>query len=106
VRILATLGRTRSPFLPEMPTLVEQGFDIAGDSWYGLWAPAKTPAETVGRISRPVMAAMAAPPVRERMTKLGLVATGSSPEELRAAMRLLVTTWAPAIKASGFTMEQ
>src|SRR5262249_61858778 len=43
IRTLATAGKARSPFLPEVPTLREEGFDIEATGWYGIFAPAKNP---------------------------------------------------------------
>ena len=51
IRILATSGAARSPFVPDVPTFREAGFDIEGTSWYGAFAPARTPRETVDRYS-------------------------------------------------------
>src|SRR5262245_5401404 len=56
IRILAMSGAARSPFVPDVPTFREAGFDIEGTSWYGAFAPARTPLETVDRLSR-IMAA-------------------------------------------------
>jgi len=51
VRILATSGRARSAALPEVPTFTESGYDIRGEGWYGIYAPAKTPAEVVAQLN-------------------------------------------------------
>ncbi|MFK9780990.1 tripartite tricarboxylate transporter substrate-binding protein, partial [Escherichia coli] len=58
IRILATSDRTRSPFLPEVPTFREAGYDIEGSGWYGVFAPAATPKETVAKISAILAAAV------------------------------------------------
>ena len=58
VRILATSGAARSPFVPEVPTFREAGFDIEGTSWFGAFAPARTPPDTVARYSKIMAAAV------------------------------------------------
>ena len=49
IRVLATSDKARSPFLPDIPTFKEAGYDIEGTGWYGVYAPAKTPADVVGQ---------------------------------------------------------
>src|SRR5260370_35179053 len=51
VRILGVTGARRSPFLPDVPTLREQGYDVVAEAWLGAFLPAKTPAEIVGPLS-------------------------------------------------------
>ena len=51
IRVLATSDRQRSPFLPDVPTFKEAGYDIQGTGWYGVFVPAKTPAD-VGRAAQ------------------------------------------------------
>ena len=67
IRILATSGAERSPFVPDVPTFREAGFDIQGTSWFGAFAPARTPRETVDRYSTIMAAAVRMPDVRERI---------------------------------------
>lgn len=106
VRILATSGKERSPFVPDVPTFREAGYDIQGTSWYGAFAPAKTPRDTVDRYSRIMAAGVRAPEVSERLRAFGLNPTGTSPAELAAIQKADSERWAPAVRASGFTPEQ
>ena len=64
IRILATSGAARSPFVPDVPTFREAGFDIEGTSWFGAFAPARTPRETVDRYSTIMAGAVRMPDVR------------------------------------------
>ena len=69
---LAVSSAQRSPLLPNVPSVAEQGypgFDYT--LWVGLWGPAKMPAEVAAKINRDVNAALASPDLRERLTKLG-----------------------------------
>jgi tripartite-type tricarboxylate transporter receptor subunit TctC len=105
VRILATAGAARSPFTPEVPTFREAGFDIQGTSWYGAFAPAKTPPATVERYAKVMAAAVHLADVRERFLGWGLEPTGTSPADLAAIQRADSARWAPAVKASGFSAD-
>jgi tripartite-type tricarboxylate transporter receptor subunit TctC len=104
-RILATSGKGRSPFTPDVPTFREAGYDIQGTSWFGAFAPARTPPETVERYSTIMAAAVRAPEVNERLRAFGLTPTGTSPAEFAAIQKADSERWAPAVKASGFTAD-
>lgn len=106
VRILAVASKTRSPFVPDIPTLIESGFRIDGDAWYGLWAPAKTPAETIARLGTATIAAMREADVKKRLETLGLVVTGTTSARLVEIMRENTAQWEPIIKESGYRMDQ
>jgi tripartite-type tricarboxylate transporter receptor subunit TctC len=106
IRVLATSDVGRSPFLPELPTFKEAGYDIQGTGWYGVFAPAKTPPDMVERLNKAIVAAVQAPAVRERLLALGLQPTGTSAAELARVQQADSALWEPAVKASGFTPEQ
>lgn len=106
IRILATSDRQRSPFLPDVPTFEEAGYNLHGNGWYGLYAPAKTPLDFIERIHKIVVAAIKSPEFGERLRGLGLVPTGTSAAELGAIQKADTELWAPAVKASGFTPDQ
>jgi tripartite-type tricarboxylate transporter receptor subunit TctC len=106
IRILATSGKERSPFMPDVPTFREAGFDIQGTSWFGAFAPARTPRDTVDRFSGIMAAAVRAPEVNDRLRAFGLTPTGTSAAELAAIQKADAERWAPAVKASGFTPDQ
>lgn len=103
IRMLATSGATRSPLLPDVPTIVESGFKgVEGTSWFAIYAPAKTQPATIQQLNAALNKALAAPELRERFIKLGLEPTGGSPAEVAAIMQRDTERWAPVIKASGF----
>jgi tripartite-type tricarboxylate transporter receptor subunit TctC len=106
VRILASSGRERSQFTPDVPTFREGGYDIEGSGWYGAFATAKTPAATVERFSAIMAAAVRAPEVNERLRAFGLSPTGTSAAELAAIQKADSERWASAVKVSGFTSDQ
>jgi tripartite-type tricarboxylate transporter receptor subunit TctC len=102
VRILASAGAVRSQFTPDVPTFREQGYDIEGASWYGAFAPARTPAATVDSFSAIMAAAVRTPEISERLRAFGLVSTGTSAAELAAIQKADSERWAAAVKLSGF----
>jgi tripartite-type tricarboxylate transporter receptor subunit TctC len=106
VRILASSGKERSQFTPGVPTFREEGYDIEGTSWYGSFAPAKTPTRTIDGLSTIMATAVHAPDVRERLLAFGLVPTGSSAAELAAIHKSDSERWASAVKLSGFTADE
>ena len=106
VRILATSGTERSTFVPEVPTFRESGYDIEGTGWYGIFAPAQTSEETVERLNKAIVSALAMADVREKLLALGLEPTGTGPAEFAAIQRSSSELWGPIVKASGFKPDQ
>jgi len=71
-----------------------------------MYVPAKTPTETVTQLNKVIVDAVRRPDVKERLLKLGLYATGSSPEELGKIQKTDSELWKPTIEASGFKAVQ
>ena len=106
IRVLATSDRERSPFLPDVPTLHEAGFDLAATGWYGMFAPAKTPPDLIERYNKAIVDAVRSPEFEERMLAFGLQPTGTSAAAFAAIVKDDSTTWKPAIEASGFKADE
>lgn len=106
IRILATSDSKRSPLVPDVPTFREAGYNIEGAAWYGLFAPAKTSSAIVERYAKILSEAVKTPDVKERLLKMGLYATGTTPAEFGKIQKTDSERWAPAVKASGFTPEK
>jgi tripartite-type tricarboxylate transporter receptor subunit TctC len=104
-RLLAVAGDVRDPAFPNVPTFKEQGFDLVAKPWYGLFAPAGTPAATLDRLSKAAMAAVADPAVSKRLVDMGLAPTGGGADMLAAALKTDYDRWGPVIRASGFKPE-
>lgn len=102
VRILATLGVSTSPFVSGIPTLKESGYDLSGNGWFALYAPSGTLPTTVERINAIVREYAQSTKFGEKLLTLGLLATGTSGEELASRQRAETKTWEPIIKTSGF----
>lgn len=74
LRALAVTGATRSPLLPEVPTMQESGFrDFEFTSWYGLWAPAQLPPAIVDRLDAAARRIMALPTVQQSLAAQGFI---------------------------------
>jgi tripartite-type tricarboxylate transporter receptor subunit TctC len=94
LRALATALDSRSPLLPEVPTMVEAGlppFPI--NPWIALVAPAKTPKDIVERLSRETNLALRRPEVRTQLDNQAFEGAGSTPEEMGAVMRQQLEAW-------------
>jgi tripartite-type tricarboxylate transporter receptor subunit TctC len=107
VRVLGVFGARRSPLLPEVPTLKEQGIDVdTGDAWTGVWAPAKTPKPQLERFERALKYVLGLPEVREQLQNLTLTPDFRPAAEMDATVRHELAYWGPIIKVSGFNPAQ
>src|ERR1700694_1600532 len=80
VKILAVSSAARSPFLPDVPTLRENGIDLAADAWYGMCLPAGSSQQFTRQLSAAVITALAKPEAREKLLAIGLIPVGGTPE--------------------------
>ena len=106
LRALAVSSAQRSPVLPETPTLKEAGYNIEGSAWYGFFAPAATPAETVKKLHTALTASIKHAATAERMRSMGVQPTGTTPEGLGAILKNDYERWGAVIKASGFKADE
>jgi tripartite-type tricarboxylate transporter receptor subunit TctC len=105
-RVIATSGQERSPLLPDVPTMKEAGINAEGQGWYAVYAPAKTPAETVARFNKIIVDGLSDADTKAKILRMNIVPRTSSPEELAAFRSADSARWAPAVKASGFKPQQ
>jgi tripartite-type tricarboxylate transporter receptor subunit TctC len=105
VRILAVTSAVRSPFLPEVPTLKENGIDLIADAWYGMWLPAGSSAEFATKLSAAAATVLAKPDVKEKLLAIGLIPEGSSSEGLAKELAANTAFWQPIVKATGYKIE-
>jgi tripartite-type tricarboxylate transporter receptor subunit TctC len=102
VRPLAVSTPKRNGQLPDVPTTGEAGVQGAdAPLWFGLWAPAGTPASIVAKISADTRKALAEPTVRERLNNLGNDTMDMSPEDFARFVRDELAEYARVIKAAG-----
>lgn len=106
VRALAVTGAKRSPLLPEVPTAQEaglKGFDVT--IWYGVLAPAGTPAPVIERLNREIVAVMSTEEMKKRMQADGAEAKPTTPAEFASLIKHDMAKWAPVVKGSGATLD-
>src|SRR6478752_5608582 len=102
VRILAVSSAERSPFLPEVPTLKENGIELVADAWYGRWLPAGSSQQFARQLNAAVITALAKPEAREKLLAIGLIPVGSTPEGLTQELAANTAFWQPIVKATGY----
>jgi tripartite-type tricarboxylate transporter receptor subunit TctC len=104
VRAVAIATPQRSPSLPDVPTFAEAGLpDYKYDSWFGLMAPAKTPAPILKKVSDDVAKILKDVDVQKRLETLGAVPVGNTPEQFDATIRADTDRYGKLLKAAGIT---
>ncbi|MEJ8840485.1 Bug family tripartite tricarboxylate transporter substrate binding protein [Ramlibacter sp. AN1133] len=106
LRVLAVANEARTPLQPEVPTFLESGLkDVVGYGWYGLMAPAGTPAAVVQRLNADANAAIADPEVKKKAEAAGLQLRGGTPAAFRSFLDAEAKKWGRVIKEAGITGE-
>ena len=105
VKALAATSEVRHPELPAVPTLKEQGLDVPGGSWFGLFAPKGTPAEIVQRIAAEVEKVMSAPATRELLVKISQYPDFRGPAAFAAEIRNDSAFYKDLIQRTGIKVE-
>ena len=107
LRGLVITGEQRSPQLPDVPTTREAGYPgLELVDWFGVFLPAKTPADIVGKVNIAVRDALKTYPVKVGMEKLSFTPAGNSPGEFARLISADFERWGPIVKASGFKPEE
>ena len=102
LRALAVTSLRRALATPELPTIAESGYPgFEFTNWFGLLAPARTPAMIVGKLHLETVKALALPDLRAKFTDLGLEAIGNSPDAFAAIIKSEIPKWAKVIKDAG-----
>jgi tripartite-type tricarboxylate transporter receptor subunit TctC len=102
LRALGVTTATRSPAAPELPTIAEAALPgYEASNWYGIAAPAKTPPAVISKIHGDIVAAVAAPDVRDAMLNQGMNPTTNTPREFDTYLRSEIAKWAKVVKVSG-----
>ena len=106
IRLLAVSSEARVPQAPDVPTFAELGYpSITGMGFNALYAPAHTPAAAVATWNRAVAKVLNMPDVKEKLSSMGFLPVGKSPEELAERSAQAARRWEPVIKASGFVAD-
>ena len=103
LKAFAVTSSQRSAALPDTPTVEEagklKGFEAS--SWFGLLAPAGTPADVVLRLQQETAKALKTPVMMEKLLAQGAIPSGNTPQEFAAVIDAEIKKWAPVVKASG-----
>jgi len=103
---LAVTTAQRFPDEPELPTVAESGvpgYDVS--SWYGLYVPAKTPPDIIKKINADMNTMLGQPAIKEKFAPLGVLAQGSTPQQLAAKNAGDAVLWEPIIKEANIKVE-
>jgi tripartite-type tricarboxylate transporter receptor subunit TctC len=103
---LAVSSLHRSRAAPEVPTMVECGFEgFDASSWFGMAAPARTPPEIVRKIASDVSAILKQPDIERQMVEQGADPVGNTPEEFAAYIDHEIKRWTVIVRASGASVD-
>ena len=105
-RALAVTGRERSAVLPGVPTVAESGvpgYEVS--AWFGLFAPAGTPASVVSALAAETAKALRQPDLRERLAAQGADPITNTPEQFAAFVKEELAKWSGVVKASGMKVD-
>ena len=107
VRVIAYTGDKRHPVAPEIPTTAEAGLPQYrhDGGWFGMFAPAGTPAEVLDKLWREVRIAMQDPKVRERLTALGVAPIADSPADFKRFIAAELKSHAEQVRLAGIQPE-
>ncbi|HBD39040.1 MAG TPA: ABC transporter substrate-binding protein, partial [Cupriavidus sp.] len=102
----AVAGKTRSPSLPNVPTLAEAGLPgYAVEPWFGVYGPANLPAPVVQTLNTAFVEALARPDVRDKLAQAGFNPKGSSAAELQTLTQTEYERFGKVAKSAGITVD-
>ena len=102
LRVIGSMTEKRHPFIPDVPTFIEQGYkEFVMGNWTGIVAPAATPKVTVNKIAAEVTKILRAPDTSKRLVEMGADPMGGTPEEFGKLIKSEIARFGMAVKASG-----
>jgi tripartite-type tricarboxylate transporter receptor subunit TctC len=105
LRALAITSIARSPLVPELPTMAEQGYPgFEAVPWFGLVAPAATPTEILDKLHDETVKTLAMAEVRKKFAELGIEPVGNTRPEFAAVIKREIPEWAKVIKDAGIRL--
>lgn len=106
LKAIGVASRNRSPLLPDIRTLAEQGLpEFEANAWIGVVAPAATPAPILARIHAEVVKVLMQPDVREALHARLMEPVGNTPEQFAAFMREELERWGPIIRSNNIKLD-
>jgi tripartite-type tricarboxylate transporter receptor subunit TctC len=101
IRPLAVTTKTRSPLLPDVPTVVELGYpQLVAENYFGVSGPAGLPPEVTDKLGKALAAILADPAIGKKFEELGITIVKLGPADFTAFVAKQVNDWQPAIKAA------
>jgi tripartite-type tricarboxylate transporter receptor subunit TctC len=104
LRALGVTSKDRITALPDLPTVAGTVPNFETSVWFGIWAPARTPAEIAAKLNADINRVLKMPDVRERMETMGMIIKGGTQRELEDYVRSETIKWAEVVKSSGATI--
>jgi len=102
MRVIASLTEKRHPFIPDVPTMIEQGYkEFVMGNWTGIVAPAKTPKPVIDKLAKEITRILREPAMSKRLVEMGVDPLGGTPEEFGTRIRADIARFGKAVKASG-----
>jgi tripartite-type tricarboxylate transporter receptor subunit TctC len=101
VRALAVTSAARTAYLPNVPTMAELGIDMQVELWSGLFAPAGTPPDIIGKLEQTVHQAIDSPEVKKRITDLSITPTSNTSEAFHRQIETEIELWKGVAKDAG-----
>ncbi|MGH6644980.1 MAG: Bug family tripartite tricarboxylate transporter substrate binding protein, partial [Bradyrhizobium sp.] len=105
VKAIASISSERSPNLPDLKTLREQGIEFDLDGWYAMFAPAKTPRPIIDKVNAIIREEYAKPEMQQRMRDFNVILKPGSPEELLAFQKSEIEKWTRLAREAGIQPE-
>ena len=106
MRLLAVMGPERMPHFPEVPTLGEAGVPkVVSEAWYGVTAPAGTPAAVVAKMNAAINRLLQQPEVKSALEGVGVNPIGGTPEQMNTLVQNEIRTWAQVVKVGNIQGE-
>jgi tripartite-type tricarboxylate transporter receptor subunit TctC len=102
LRVIGSLTEKRHPFIPDVPTFIEQGYkEFVMGNWTGIVAPAKTPRPVIDKLAAEITRIIRTPEMSQRLTEMGVDPLGGTPEEFGKLIRAETARFGKAVKESG-----
>ena len=102
LRVIGSLTEKRHPFIPDVPTLIEQGYkEFVMGNWTGIVAPAKTPKDVINKLATEITRILRAPDMSQKLVEMGVDPMGGTPEEFGRLIRVETARFGKAVKESG-----
>ncbi|PRD65371.1 Bug family tripartite tricarboxylate transporter substrate binding protein [Malikia granosa] len=106
LRAIAVTSGQRFPALPHVPTIAESGLPgYDATSWFGLWAPASTPADLVARLNQEINKILSLPEVKQTMLDQGAEAAPDTPQQFAAFIQSEAAKWSKVVKAANVQLD-